>query len=113
MIVFGLFLLAFLALLYFLEVISGSSLGVYNPVIGFESNCENMQKLSNKEFFTKLLPFSSFSICIPLSMYLLESLEYQGLTPGVIQILSFVLQYLRFIENGILDVLTLAKHSKK
>ncbi len=71
MIIFGLLLLVFLALLYFIEVISGSSLGVYNPAIGFESNCENMQKLSNKEFFTKLLPFFILSICIPLSMYLL------------------------------------------
>ena len=70
MIILGL-LLAFLELLYFLEVISGSSLGVYNPAIGFESNCENIQKLSKKEFFTKLIPFFIISICIPLSMYLL------------------------------------------
>ena len=54
MILFGLLLLAFLSLRYFLEVILGSSLGVYNPAIGFESNCEKIQKLSKKEFFTKL-----------------------------------------------------------
>ena len=67
------FFLSLIALLFLFEVLLGSSSSVYNSEIGYESNFDQNEKMSNKEFFTKLIPFSIISICIPLGLCLFLS----------------------------------------
>ncbi len=46
-------LVFFIALLYILEVILGSSIGIYDSAIGYESNFEKNRKLLKKNGLTQ------------------------------------------------------------
>ena len=65
----------YLILLYLLEAMVGSSVDVYNAELGYEAGCEKTTRLSNRQFFTQLLPFIFLSIGVPLllSVILRES----------------------------------------
>jgi len=41
---------------YLVEVVFGSSPGVYNPELGYDVTCEEMIRITNKQFFLQLLP---------------------------------------------------------
>ena len=62
----GLLLLLILGATYIFDVLLGSCVGAYNSWIGYENNCEDMKRLSHKQFFTELMPFIIFAIGIPL-----------------------------------------------
>ena len=47
---------------YLLEVVFGTCKSVYNAKIGYESNCEKILKLTNREYFTKIVPFMTIAI---------------------------------------------------
>ncbi len=64
--ILGLLLFVILSLLYIIEVLLGSCLGVYNPELGQESSYEENNKLSQREFFTELLPFFIAAVGISL-----------------------------------------------
>ena len=51
-------------ILYVIEVKLGSSIGVHNPEIGFDSQFCNSYKLSNREFFTLFLPAFLVVLCL-------------------------------------------------
>jgi hypothetical protein len=52
---------------FFIEVLLGSSVGVYNSEIGYESSFQNAKKVSLKQFFFEFIP-----ICIiPMSLLFL------------------------------------------
>jgi hypothetical protein len=59
-------LLGFIIISYFCEVVYGSCTGVYNAEIGYVSNCEQVKKLTNRQYFTELMPFIIFAIGLPL-----------------------------------------------
>ena len=50
-------LVGLLVATYLLDVVFGSCKGVYNAEIGYESNGEKIIKLTNREYFTKMVPF--------------------------------------------------------
>lgn len=62
------YLILFIVITYFvIEVVLGSSVGVYNSEVGYESFFQNAKKLSLKQFFLELIP-----ICmIPLGLLFL------------------------------------------
>ena len=45
-----------LVILYTIEVVFGSCSGMHNAEVGFDANCKKFTPLSNKQFFTQLLP---------------------------------------------------------
>ena len=52
---------------YLCEVVFGSCTGIYNAAeIGYESNCERIEKLTHRQYFTELLPFLIISVGLPL-----------------------------------------------
>lgn len=59
-------LLGILIAAYLCEVVFGSCTGVYNAEIGYENNCEQIDKLTQKQYFTELLPFLIFAVGLPL-----------------------------------------------
>jgi hypothetical protein len=59
-------LLGILIVAHLCEVVFGSCTGVYNAEIGYESNCEQIEKLMQKQYFTELLPILIFAIGLPL-----------------------------------------------
>jgi hypothetical protein len=59
-------LLGYIIISYFCEVVFGSCKGVYNDEIGYESNCEQVVKLTNKQYVTELMPLIVFAIGLPL-----------------------------------------------
>ncbi len=52
---------------FFIEVVLGSSVGVYNSEIGYESFFQNAKKLSLKKFFFEFIPI----FIIPMSLLFL------------------------------------------
>ena len=54
-------ILFYLVVLFLLEVILGSDIGVYNPEIGYEAHVERVTRLSAKRFFGHLLPLAMLS----------------------------------------------------
>lgn len=58
-------ILLYIVILYFIEVVLGSCANVYNPEVGYEGNCANLTKLSNKQFFLHLLPFILLFVVLP------------------------------------------------
>lgn len=61
-------LIIFVVILFFLEVIFGSSREVYNAEIGYPADFQKGRKISIKEFFLRLLPFAA--LCT-VGLYLL------------------------------------------
>jgi len=59
-------ILIYLVLLFVIEVVLGSSTDVYNAEIGFAANCNEVNHLSPKQFFTRLLPFIALFVLLPL-----------------------------------------------
>jgi len=59
-------ILVYIVLLYFTEVVLGSCEDVCNPEVGYEASCDNLIKLSNKQFFSYLLPFIFLFVVLPL-----------------------------------------------
>jgi len=59
-----LLLLIFLCLIsiYVIEVVLGTCSGELNAELGFRPNCDKLTYLSNRQFFTQLLPILLF-IC--------------------------------------------------
>lgn len=51
-------------ILYVIEVKLGSSIGVYNPEIGFDPQFCNSYKLSRAQFYILFLPFFSVALCL-------------------------------------------------
>jgi len=59
-------LLGVLITAFLCEVVFGSCTGVYNAEIGYESNCEQIEKLTHKQYFTQLMPIIIIAIGLPL-----------------------------------------------
>jgi hypothetical protein len=60
------YIILFIVITYFfIEVVLGSCVGVYNSEIGYESSFQNAKKLSPKEFFFRLIPIFAIAICLP------------------------------------------------
>ncbi len=59
-------LLGILIAAYLCEVVFGSCTGVYNAEIGYESNCIQIKKLTQKQYFTELLPILIIAVGLPL-----------------------------------------------
>ena len=68
-----LLLLFFLCLIsiYLIEVVLGTCAGELNPELGFSSNCDKLTHLSNRKFFTQLLPIL---LCIFGLLYLFANI---------------------------------------
>jgi len=59
-------LLGIFIAVYLCEVVFGSCTGVYNAEIGYVSNCEQIKKITQKQYFTELLPILIFAVGLPL-----------------------------------------------
>jgi hypothetical protein len=60
------YIILFIVITYFfIEVVLGSSVGIYNSEIGYESFFHNEKKLSPKEFFFELIPIFAIALCLP------------------------------------------------
>jgi hypothetical protein len=59
-------ILLYLGILFFIEVVLGSCVDVYNAEVGLAARCEKLKQLSPKQFFTQLLPFIILSAGLPL-----------------------------------------------
>jgi hypothetical protein len=57
--------------LYVIEVALGSGATVYNCEIGYESCCEEPEKLSHKQFIFELAPIFAGALGIPLLLMLI------------------------------------------
>lgn len=66
---FFLILFTILIIAYVCEVIVGSCVGAYNAEIGCESSCDKLKKLTNKEYFTQLMPLIIVFVGLPLILY--------------------------------------------
>lgn len=59
-------ILIYLILLFFIEVVLGSRVDVYSAEVGFEAKCDEVSRISPKQFFTELLPFITLFVLLPL-----------------------------------------------
>jgi hypothetical protein len=54
---------------FFIEVVLGSSVGVYNSEIGYVSEWQDTKKLSLKQFLFELIPMFAIAISLPFLFY--------------------------------------------
>lgn len=54
---------------FFIEVVLGSSVGVYNSEIGYVSEWQDTKKLSLKQFFFELIPIFAIALGFPFLFY--------------------------------------------
>jgi hypothetical protein len=67
-------MLSYLVVMFIFEVVYGSSVGVYNAEIGYESSSDQLTQLPPKQFFLQLLPFAL--LCTGGVFYLLHCISF-------------------------------------
>jgi hypothetical protein len=63
---------------FFIEVVLGSSVDVYNSEIGYVSHCQNAKRFSLKQFFFELIPFFALIIGLPFLLHYFYLLQYKA-----------------------------------